>query len=200
MTLKKKLLKIKDIIEYESYMDESKKDELFIVTDKEIWDVKCDLASFIQQTLNQYLSFLQLKKDIESLDEKQKTASLKLKETLKSIEETKRAAATRQKKKALRSKLYDLYKHNLGFEIKPLKGGSYEEQTEMMFSFHHINKSKPEDEYKFILVLKGQIYDVKSCNPPIKGINGLLEELNKTNDLSAFVVQVRRSFCATVTT
>ncbi|GBN35095.1 hypothetical protein AVEN_51414-1, partial [Araneus ventricosus] len=186
--------------EYETNIDENIENELLIGINKHVQDAKCDLISFVQQTLNQYLWSQQFRKDIEILKQKQKTSALKLKETSKCVEQAKRAAATVEKKKALRAKLYDLYKYNLGFEIKPLKGGFNEEHSEIMFSFHHINKSKPEEEYNFILVLNGQKYDVKLCTPQIKGIDELLVELNETNDLSAFVIQVRRNFCATATT
>ncbi|CAL1287983.1 unnamed protein product [Larinioides sclopetarius] len=174
--------------------------ELVIGTNKHVLDAKCNLVRFVQQTLNQYLWLQQLRKDIEILKQQQKVVALKLKETSKSVDQAKRAATTLEKKKVLRAKLYDLYKYNLGFEIKPLRGGLNEEQSEIMFSFHHINKSKPEEEYNFILVLNGEKYNVKLCTPQIKGIPELLVELNETNDLSAFVIQVRRNFCAIANT
>ncbi|GFQ97884.1 uncharacterized protein TNCT_392371 [Trichonephila clavata] len=101
---------------------------------------------------------------------------------------------TLEKKISLRSELYELYKDNLGFEIKPLKGGMNEEQSEIGFSFNHIDKNNPLETYSFILVLIEKTYSVKNCTPSLTEMERLLTELNKTNDLSSFVIQVRRNF------
>ncbi|GBO06497.1 hypothetical protein AVEN_72320-1 [Araneus ventricosus] len=52
MTLKKKLSKLKDAIEYETNIDENIENELVIGINKHVQDAKCDLISFVQQTLN----------------------------------------------------------------------------------------------------------------------------------------------------
>ncbi|GFX03389.1 uncharacterized protein TNCV_4634011 [Trichonephila clavipes] len=136
---------------------------------------------------------------IQILHQKQKKASLKLEETRKQVEQQTKATQTLEKKISLRSNLYELYKNNLGFEIKPLKGGMNEEQSEIAFSFNHIDKNNPLETYSFILVLTEKTYSVKNCTPSLTEMERLLTELNKTNDLSSFVIQVRRNFMSLLT-
>ncbi|KFM63807.1 hypothetical protein X975_19663, partial [Stegodyphus mimosarum] len=66
----------------------------------------------------------------------------------------------------------------------------------LLFSFHNISKNKPQDTYTFELTTDGITYKVSNCTPAIHDLEILLDDLNKTNDLTAFVVKVRKSFSA----
>ncbi|GFT76007.1 uncharacterized protein NPIL_565611 [Nephila pilipes] len=194
MSPKIRIARIKDVIEWEPNADLIKECVLKSGIGEQILDMKNEVISFIEQALNEYLAVTQLKEQIEILHQKQKRASLKLEESRKQVEQKQKATQTLEKKVSLRSKLYNLYKDNLGFEIKPLMGGINEEQSEISFSFSHINKNNPLETYSFILVLNEKTYSVKNCTPPIIEMENLLIELNKTNDLSSFVIQTRRNF------
>ncbi|GIY60268.1 kinetochore protein Spc25 [Caerostris extrusa] len=163
-------------------------------------DIKNEYIGFIEKTLSEYLVVTQLKNQIEILQQKHKTASSSRHEMVKKIgkERKKAAVLILEKQNFLLNKFYDFYKENLGFEMKRLKGGGNEEQSEILFSFNHINKNKPLDTFTFILVLNGKTYsgNEKKCSPHIQEMDKLLAKLNKTDDLSNFVIHTRKNFCS----
>ncbi|GFY61629.1 uncharacterized protein TNIN_131021 [Trichonephila inaurata madagascariensis] len=195
----KSRIEIIDSVEYQPNFDLLKELEKKSIIPKQISDLKNEVITFIEQEFNEFLAVTKLKVQIQILHQKQKKASLKLEETRKQVEQQTKATQILEKKISLRSNLYELYKNNLGFEIKPLKGGMNEEQSEIAFSFNHIDKDNPLETYSFILVLNEKTYSVKNCTPSLTEMERLLTELNKTNDLSSFVIQVRRNFMSLLT-
>jgi hypothetical protein len=49
-----------------------------------------------------------------------------------------------------------------------------------------------------VFVDGGDKYHVESCEPPLDGLDGLIETLNTGNDFSAFVRSMRKRFKALV--
>ncbi|GFQ87531.1 uncharacterized protein TNCT_478961 [Trichonephila clavata] len=157
----KSRIAIIDSVEYQPNFDLLKELEKKSIISKQISDLKNEVITFIEQEFNEFLAITKLKEQIQILHQKQKKASLKLEGTKKQVEQKMKDTQTLEKKISLRSELYELYKDNLGFEIKPLKGGMNEEQSEIGFSFNHIDKNNPLETYSFILVLIEKTYSGK---------------------------------------
>ncbi|GIY29718.1 kinetochore protein Spc25 [Caerostris darwini] len=194
--LKQRIEKLKETNGFKFDLNKIKNFEAKCEVDNRIQDIKNEYIGFIEKTLSEYLVVSQLKNEIEILQQKHKKTSSNLHEMVKRLERKKAAVLILEKQNFLLNKFYDFYKENLGFEMKRLKGGGNEEQSEILFSFNHINKNKPLDTFTFILVLNGKTYSVKDCSAHIQEMDKLLAKLNKTDDLSNFVIQTRKNFCS----
>ncbi|EME29464.1 Kinetochore protein spc25 [Galdieria sulphuraria] len=85
------------------------------------------------------------------------------------------------------------YENCLGLRLERTEDGR------IAFIFTHINQQVPEREYSFcIFVDENDHYQVESCTPPVKDITVLLEKLNRDEDLSRFILSIRKRFQAMV--
>ena len=63
--------------------------------------------------------------------------------------------------------------------------------------FTSIDREEPTKKYICELEVEGgKTYVVKNCNPAMEDVHVLVDVLNKTNDLSGFVVNLRKKFAA----
>ncbi|NXD20246.1 SPC25 protein, partial [Spelaeornis formosus] len=89
------------------------------------------------------------------------------------------------------SKITALFKEHLGLEMRRI----HDEQ--LQFIFRHIDHKDPDKPYVCTLSLNEQgDYEVTSCTPPLDCIAELQLKLRETNNLSAFVANIRKSFTA----
>ncbi|KAI5418436.1 kinetochore protein SPC25 homolog isoform X2 [Lathyrus oleraceus] len=82
------------------------------------------------------------------------------------------------------------YNRVLGFHVKGGHG--------VKFMFKYINVKNPNEEYTFIVSHDKNTYTLLSCEPPLDGIEELVDELNKTNGLFKFVKAMRKKFQETL--
>ncbi|KAG0480730.1 hypothetical protein HPP92_011285 [Vanilla planifolia] len=78
------------------------------------------------------------------------------------------------------------YKNFLGFHAEGGEG--------VKFIFSKIDPKNYDKEYSFVVRLDGDRYTLLDCDPQVDGIDGLVEELNRTNGLFKFVRVVRGKF------
>ncbi|KAH9520262.1 kinetochore-associated Ndc80 complex subunit spc25 [Bulinus truncatus] len=110
---------------------------------------------------------------------------MQLKQELESI---KNASESKTNVKHLIEEL-KIFSQFLGLQINKVKGGW------LQFVFTEIDVNKPDSCYIFSLKLDStKKYIVADCQPDISDMNYLVEKLNSTNNLSAFVHAVRRRF------
>ncbi|XP_013088696.2 kinetochore protein Spc25-like isoform X2 [Biomphalaria glabrata] len=83
----------------------------------------------------------------------------------------------------------NMFSQHLGLKMTKVKGGW------LQFVFTLIDVNKPDSCYFFSLkVDSSKKYIVADCQPEIKDMDHLVEKLNSTNNLKAFVHAVRRRF------
>ncbi|CAK8563001.1 unnamed protein product [Lathyrus sativus] len=78
------------------------------------------------------------------------------------------------------------YNNVLGFHVKGGHG--------VKFTFTNIDLKNPNREYSFTVYHDKNTYLLLSCEPSLDGIEELVHELNKTNDLFKFVRVIRSKF------
>ncbi|KAK0058000.1 kinetochore protein Spc25 [Biomphalaria pfeifferi] len=82
-----------------------------------------------------------------------------------------------------------MFSQHLGLKMTKVKGGW------LQFVFTLIDVNKPDSCYFFSLKVDSlKKYIVADCQPEIKDMDHLVEKLNSTNNLKAFVHAVRRRF------
>lgn len=64
----------------------------------------------------------------------------------------------------------------------------------IIFVFTNIDRENPDKKFSCEVGLENRLYKVANCLPMVPGIENMLELLNKTNDLSGFVVNLRKKF------
>lgn len=82
----------------------------------------------------------------------------------------------------------ELFK-SLGIEFKRIGN----ERLRVVFT--QIDAAEPSREFSFVVFVDtNDVYHVSDVQPPVKDIDGLLVELNNTNDFSRFVRNIRKQF------
>ena len=85
------------------------------------------------------------------------------------------------------------YKARLGFRFEACSGGG------LRFIFTSIDQFNHDREYFFTLrVSSSNEYVLSECVPPVDGVSPLLDVLNESNNLSGFIVGMRKKFRASV--
>ncbi|KAL5064609.1 hypothetical protein RYX36_026346 [Vicia faba] len=82
------------------------------------------------------------------------------------------------------------YNTVLGFHVKGGRG--------VKFTFTNIDLKNPNEEYSLTVYHDKNTYKLLSCEPSLDGIDELVHELNKTNDLFKFVRVIRSKFQKTL--
>ncbi|XP_043852356.1 kinetochore protein Spc25 [Dromiciops gliroides] len=117
-----------------------------------------------------------------------------LKESLDKKKEIISAAnkANKEKLKMLQ-KSYDLYKDQLGLEIRKIYG------AKLQFIFRNIDPKAPEKPFTFSLrINENGDYEISDSAPHLECLAEFQEKVRKTNNFSAFLANVRKAFIALV--
>ena len=69
----------------------------------------------------------------------------------------------------------------------------------IIFIFTNIIRDKPRERFCFELLLSNRSYRVTNCQPYVAEMDAMVKFLNKSDDLSGFVSQVRMKFVALTT-
>ncbi|KAJ3108938.1 kinetochore-associated Ndc80 complex subunit spc25 [Phlyctochytrium planicorne] len=80
------------------------------------------------------------------------------------------------------------------FEAKLAIQISVVEPNVLKIAFTHINQLDWFQEYHFVLDVSNEIYQVRSCMPPVPNLEEYLSLLNRTRDFYTFVKQMRKAF------
>lgn len=107
--------------------------------------------------------------------------------TQKKEEITKKQQAGEQKKMAY-TKILTLYSTFLGLCFKRT-------DNDLWFTFKYINNEEPDDVYAFKLSVVDNKFEVIACEPMVPTLDQLVAKLNETNDLSEFLIKIRKEFC-----
>ncbi|XP_037706129.1 kinetochore protein Spc25 isoform X1 [Choloepus didactylus] len=87
----------------------------------------------------------------------------------------------------------DLYKDRLGLEIRKIYG------DKLQFIFTNIDPKHPENPYMFSLRLnEARDYEVSDSAPYLEHLAEFQENVRKTNNFSAFLANVRKTFTSVV--
>ncbi|KAJ3820224.1 chromosome segregation protein Spc25-domain-containing protein [Lentinula raphanica] len=68
------------------------------------------------------------------------------------------------------------------------------EKEQLLISFKRVDISNPERELSFVLDVSGPNYRVVKTSPPLLSLPLLVDRLNATQDIFAFIVQIRPEF------
>ncbi|KAJ3720260.1 chromosome segregation protein Spc25-domain-containing protein [Lentinula guzmanii] len=68
------------------------------------------------------------------------------------------------------------------------------EKEQLLISFRCVDISDPDREFSFILDVSGPNYKVVKTSPPLPSLPLLVDRLNITQDIFAFIVQIRQEF------
>ena len=84
-----------------------------------------------------------------------------------------------------------LYRARLGLNFEQVGN------ERLRLTFTNVDSANPMRPFAFqVFVDQGDKYHVESCEPPVAGMESLIEALNTNNDFSAFVRAMRRRFKA----
>ncbi|CAH8350782.1 unnamed protein product [Eruca vesicaria subsp. sativa] len=81
------------------------------------------------------------------------------------------------------------YNQALGFHVEAGRG--------VKFTFTNIDAKRPTQEFSFTVHYGNDIYTLLDCNPQLDDIEGMVQDLNQTNDLFGFVRLMRVKFLKT---
>ena len=82
-----------------------------------------------------------------------------------------------------------LYRSRLGLNFEQVGG------ERLRLTFTNVDAANPMRAFAFqVFVDGGDTYHVESCEPPVAGMDELVDALNKDNDFSLFVRQMRKRF------
>lgn len=122
--------------------------------------------------------------------------------------------ATKSKEEAIKVQLaatraeYERKEGEVRYQLAELsKGVSYFEKMGLTFEkaeddrlrvvFTQLDPDAPERRFTFtVLVTDKDVYEVTECTPPVPALEGLVSQLNASNDFSGFVQMMRRAFKA----
>jgi len=89
------------------------------------------------------------------------------------------------------SKGVEYYSRNLGLEFRRVG------DNKLRFVFRQIDPADHNRKFSFVVeISEGSAYSVTEVKPEIQNLDRLLKELNKTNDFSRFIRQMRIEFKA----
>ncbi|NWR43591.1 SPC25 protein, partial [Regulus satrapa] len=105
------------------------------------------------------------------------------------IKSSKNEAVRKEVEEVSKSKA--LFKEHLGLEMRRIH------DDQLQFIFRHIDHENPDKPYICTLSInEQQDYEVTSCTPPLDCIAEFQLKLRETNNVSAFVANVRKAFTA----
>ncbi|CAO2826434.1 unnamed protein product [Amaranthus hypochondriacus] len=102
-----------------------------------------------------------------------------LSEQLKALAESEERSLEALRRREVIQDTVTWYNTVLGFRINTGQG--------VTFSFMNIIKNCPSEEYSFTIRYANGLYTLLDCKPHLNGIEELVQELNKSNDLFIFV-------------
>lgn len=82
----------------------------------------------------------------------------------------------------------EMYKQRLGLEFENSEGNTME------ITFTKLDSTDPNRKFVLKICVEDDTYDAVDCNPPLKNISELVDELNYSDDFSRFVRKLRKSF------
>ncbi|XP_027020252.2 kinetochore protein Spc25 [Tachysurus fulvidraco] len=89
------------------------------------------------------------------------------------------------------NKLKEIFQEWLSLEIRKIQG------EKLQFIFRNINHKNPQNAFTFLLrINENGEYQIVSCDPPLAKMDQLERQLQETNNLSAFLANVRKEFVA----
>ncbi|XP_046701265.1 kinetochore protein Spc25 isoform X2 [Silurus meridionalis] len=92
------------------------------------------------------------------------------------------------------NKIKEIFQEHLSLEIRKIQG------EKLQFIFRNINHKSPQSAYTFLLrINEDGVYQIVSCDPPLVQMDHLERRLQETNNLSAFLANVRKEFVALYT-
>ncbi|KAI0685546.1 chromosome segregation protein Spc25-domain-containing protein [Cytidiella melzeri] len=68
------------------------------------------------------------------------------------------------------------------------------EKDKVLLRFTHIDKGNPDREFSVVIDVSSSVYKVPTTSPALPTLPILLDELNETRDVYAFIKQVRQAF------
>ncbi|KAG7280409.1 hypothetical protein CRUP_028152 [Coryphaenoides rupestris] len=88
-------------------------------------------------------------------------------------------------------KAKQVFQEHLGLEIRKING------VKLQFIFQNMDPASPDNLYTFMLEIQpDRSYQVISSDTPLKSLKALEKRLQETNDLSAFLANIRKEFVA----
>ena len=81
------------------------------------------------------------------------------------------------------------YERGLGLTLRRLPDHG------LKLAFTQICRGREEVEHSCVVQVRGDIYEVESCKPPLDALPALLAQLNSTNHFASFVRELRKEFC-----
>ncbi|XP_051883688.1 kinetochore protein Spc25 [Pristis pectinata] len=165
----------------------------------------CDKVEITKKNIAEQNALIKkMQEDLQIANQKFESNNKQKQEMLKKIKQLKEELAKKQElistqKQENKAKLKELntsaemFKKRMGLEIRRVHG------EQLQFIFKCINSKNPEQLFTFLLRFNEEgNYEVMSCDPPLECMPLLQEKLKETNNLSAFLANVRKAFAALV--
>ncbi|KAM7407489.1 hypothetical protein PAMA_003287 [Pampus argenteus] len=146
-----------------------------------------------RHTVSEMISEIQ-QKEVQKENIIQKIENLK-------EEQAKRKELIKSQNKANKDRLRNLQKarlvfqDHLGMEIRTIQGKTQLVKGEkLQFVFRHIDTADPDSAYIITMGIKDGLYQIVSSEPSLKCLAVLEKQLQETNNLPAFLANVRKEF------
>ncbi|XP_015913869.2 kinetochore protein Spc25 [Parasteatoda tepidariorum] len=168
-----------------------------LVDDNEVSDerqeLKNNLLRDLRRCIEVEISKKKTAKDVNILQQKLNALACRKEDLLKKVEEKVKVKKLYDEKRALYEKVLNLYRKNLGFRMGTTKDD--EDGSDITFVFNNISKKNPQQIFSISLMTDGVEYKVTDCQPAIDSLDELVMDLNNSNNLEKFIIQIRRKFC-----
>merc|ERR1719391_1163558 len=153
------------------------------------------------KTSNEEKSLQDLSIEVKEISKREQMTKKNMTGILEAVEKKKSELHTKRSQIASSSDLYkekqnvmssemEKWKKTLGLElIRSTHGG-------LIFKFTNVQRDDPDKIFTCELLVENRVYRVNNCSPSVEGISEMVETLNSTNDLSGFVVTLRKKFAS----
>ena len=154
--------------------------------------IKAEVSQKVEQTSVLYEEVQKIQKLLE--DTMQSSANIAEASRKKTLELDSLKASNNDKGDIVEGKKIELseellkWKTTLGLELVNSSHGG------IIFVFTNIDREYPDKKFNCEVGLSDKVYKVNNCSPVLEDIDAMVEYLNKSNDLSGFVVTLRKRF------
>jgi len=153
------------------------------------------------KTSNEEKNLEDILNEVKAISKREQTTKKKLLGISETVEKKKSELHTKRNQNASSSDLYKEKQNVMSSELEKWKktlGLELIRSTHegLIFKFTNVQRDDPDKIFTCELSVENRVYRINNCSPSFEGISEMVDTLNSTNDLSGFVVTLRKKFAS----
>jgi len=153
------------------------------------------------KTSNEEKNLEDILNEVKAISKREQTTKKKLLGISEAVEKKKSELHTKRNQNASSSDLYKEKQNVMSSELEKWKktlGLELIRSTHegLIFKFTNVQRDDPDKIFTCELSVENRVYRINNCSPSFEGISEMVDTLNSTNDLSGFVVTLRKKFAS----